>query len=790
MLRLISSRIFRRCAGIVGILALLACSLAVAPVSAAEPLKIAYRGSQNFLNYSTRLPLKANPTRWDFALLTVEGGVRPYSVSMSNPILQINPEPNGTQFDVFAKQVGTTILTIKDSNGQSLKREVVVYDPSSLPLALGVLPSASNPVAVGQGRGFSVSGGKIPYKVVAANPAVARIDGPSQAGVWFVWGVSGGTTTITVTDAAGQKAQGSVYVGTTKPLAISADATLLPGGKGELVISSGNPPYMVTTTANLSAALKGNDSYGRTVYTLTAKTPGQGTVAVKDNKGQTASRTITVKDWVSLEFPDLTGSLRTIDVGQATKLLVKGGTAPYNISASPAAAVTIQPAGTGQYSVTGRQAGSVSITVKDGSGATRSLSLIVRNLPTLTVLAPENLLIGGSSGTLTLIGGAAPFTVTESGNRTVLRKIEEKKYQITPRALGHSTITVKDSKGTTVRKTVTVTAPPLKLELASATLEVGQSGSADIKGGVGPFTLTFSNGNAKAALYATYPTYTRYHVTGIAAGTVDITAKDSQGKTVTARVAIRSQSLRIYTSSSTLRLGATGAAAIKILSVQGGVAPYTATVSNSFLSLTRVNANQYQMVPRSAGTATITVTDSKGAKASQNITILADAVPSRLTVQLSTPALQYGQSLEARINGGIGPYYLQQISGPALVLRQTGSNVFLISSNRSGAGSAQLLFRDSRGETVRQSISIQPPGSLPLAIHLSTPSVRRGQSVQIRLNGGIAPYRVFQVSGPPLQLRQAGQDLFVATGGYLGRSGIRAVDARNQQAVAYVTVTN
>ncbi|SMC35112.1 hypothetical protein [Sporomusa malonica] len=536
MIRFFFSQTFRRRASILTILALAISSLFfMSPANAAEVLYFSAGDGKSFIQYSTRLDL----TR-DFYSMNIGGGIRPYSFSMTKPIVTITPFYPGAQvaFKVIPKSVGTTILTIKDTKGNSINRELVVYDPGAQPLSLGALPNATNPVAVGQGRGFGVLGGKAPYKVVSANPGIARVE-PSGV-IYAVWGVASGMTQITVTDAAGAKIQGTVYVGMIKSLVISADSTLLPAGKGELTISSGNPPYTVTTSSNLNATLKGNDSYGRTIYTLTAKSAGAGTVTVKDSKGLTASRAVTVKEWISLSFPQLTGDLRTIDVGQTTKLVVTGGTAPYTVTADKPTAVTIQQQGSGQYTVTGCQAGVVSITAKDGSGATRSLSLTVRALPTLTLAAPDTLLIG-TTGNLTLVGGASPFNVSISGNQVVLTKVADKKYTLTPKLPGKTAITVKDSRGTMVQKNITVTAQVLKLEGSTSPLEVGSTRPFDIKGGVGPYTLTLTNANAKAVLYTTTTAYTRYNISGVTPGMVDLIVKDSQGATATAKLTIQAQ---------------------------------------------------------------------------------------------------------------------------------------------------------------------------------------------------------------------------------------------------------
>lgn len=536
MIRLSSRRLLSLCTVMVAAFLLALSGPAVpTPADASEVLSVTAGDGKSFYSYSTRLSIKQA-----YYFLNINGGTRPYTFSLTKPFVVVEPSYPGAQvsFKVIPKAVGTTILTVKDTKGNTMVREIVVYDPGVQPLTLSALPDAAKPVAVGQGSGFSVSGGKAPYTVVSANPGIARIE--ARTNLYFVWGVAPGSTQVTVTDAAGAKVQGTVHVGTTKPLTVSADASILAGGKGELVISSGNPPYSVSTSPHLSAALKGNDTYGRTVYTLTAKSTGQGTVTVRDGAGQTTSKTVTIKEWVTLSFPQLTAEPRALDVGQTTPLAVSGGKPPYTVTASNPSAVTIQQQSTGQYAVTGRQAGVVGIVAKDSSGATRELSLIVRNLPTLTLSAPSALTVG-STGTLTLIGGAGPFTVTVSGSQLTATKVEEKKYTLTAKSAGSAVITVKDAKGTTKQHTVSVTVP------------------------VAP--------------------------------------------------------LKLYVSSNTLQLGATGTAAIRVLSVQGGVAPYTATVSGNQLTLTQVNATQFQMTPKVKGTATITVRDSKGTTATQTITV-------------------------------------------------------------------------------------------------------------------------------------------------------------------------
>ena len=190
MIRFSFRRVYSLCAVIATVCLLgLSCPVLPPPADAAEVLRVVAGDGNSFYSYSTRLSIKQGSYP-----LNINGGTRPYSFSLTKPIVAIEPSYPGAQvsFNVIPKAVGTTTLTVKDTKGNTLVREIVVYDPGVQPLALGTLPDASNPVAVGQGRGFSVSGGKPPYTVVSANPGIARVE--ARTNLYFVWGVAAGST--------------------------------------------------------------------------------------------------------------------------------------------------------------------------------------------------------------------------------------------------------------------------------------------------------------------------------------------------------------------------------------------------------------------------------------------------------------------------------------------------------------------------------------------------------------------------------------------------------------------
>ena len=469
------------------------------------------------------------------------GGVPPYRVTAPANVT-ISPLASN-KFRITGVTPGKIRITITDASGTQAGTDLTVIAPS---FALSLSPE---PVGVGQGRSFTVSGGKAPYTVVSANPGIARIE--ARSAYYLVWGVSPGTTQIMVTDSTGTRTQGNVVISGTKSLNITAPSSMLRGGRDYLLIASGNPPYTVTSSSHLTVAPQGKDSAGQDKYLLTANVPGPATVTVRDSKGQTVTRNITVTDSVALTFPDFPeGTLRAIDVGQTTRVIVSGGTAPYTVTADKPSAVTIQQQSVGQYSIIGREAGVIGINVRDQKGNTRSLSLTVRALPTLTVAGPSAMTVG-QTATLTLIGGAAPFTATPSGGQVTLTRQDEKRFQIVARTPGTVTITVRDGKGTVKTLPITVSPPKApetpKLEAVASNNTIYLVPNAvnrnfcvvTVRGGQGSYQVT-----ASPAIVAITPqgkTATgsfAYTISAKARGATTLTITDQSGQrtNVTIRV--------------------------------------------------------------------------------------------------------------------------------------------------------------------------------------------------------------------------------------------------------------
>lgn len=740
------------------VLVVLAVMLAVcwAPyVHAAEPLKVAAGSNPALYNTSVRLELKPNPTQYDYALLKIEGGKKPYSVSMSNPILEVRQIGQGSyreydwvDYRLYPRRAGTAVVTIKDSTGQMLTRQITVYDPSTLPLRLSALPGASDAVAVGQGRNFQVSGGKAPYQVVSANPGIVRIEQHSAVGTYSVWGVADGTTKITVTDANGARVEGIAHVSTTKPLSFRVSDTMLQEGGNEIIIDSGNPPYIFHVTPQLNATITpaGTDNHDRPVYRMVAKSPGKGMVTVRDAKGQFQNRSVTVLEWVTLSFPKLTGSQPILYIGETTNLLIKGGQAPYSVNADKPAAVTIREQGSGQYAVTANQAGVVAFTAKDKTGATRSKTLTIRELTTLSLLMIETTLPVGTTGDLLISGGLAPHSVSVSGNQVSLTKVAENRYTITAKLSGQVTITVKDSKGQT--KQVVVTVPqqqqptqqqPLKATLNPPLLSPATTGDLQISGGLPPYSVSAQGNQVSLTKVAE----NRYTVTPKLPGSTQIAVKDSGGKVLSVVVGVIVKPLKVTMAPTALRLGTTGD-----LQISDGVAPYSVTASGNQVSLTKMAENRYIVTPQTAGTTTIIVKDSQG----QTKPVVVSVTRPPVSIEMETGPMTVGAARMMDVKGGAPPYSLVYPTSllKAELKQQTAAYsryeiIGLIPGNTS------LNVRDSLGKTAVAGISIHADltkPAAPLQVTLSPVKLalagynQKQVTGQLSIQGGYPPYTI------------------------------------------------
>ncbi len=428
----------------------------------------------------------------------------------SNYFYQWNTPGSNTTQQVNGLSAGTYTVTVSDGNGCFVTGSATVQQPSALVLDM----QSDSATCVNGSDGIAevfVSGGT-PFP---GGDYAYVWDAPGNPQVQVLDDVSPGTYTVTVTDANGCTATGSVQIGAPAGLNIAlntADVSCsgFNNGSATANVTGGVLPYTYLW----------DDFSGSTTPAIADLGPGVYGLTVTDANGCSMTSSATI-----FEPPALALIIQKADVicvndtnGSATAN-VSGGVSPY----------TYQWAG-GQTSaqISGLSTGTYSVTVTDANGCTTSGSVQIVSTTTLAVSAvptPASC-FSANNGSVqaNVTGGAAPFTYTWSnGSSAALNG---------SLTAGTYTVTVTDANGCTVTASATVTSPPQltcsSQVVSSVTTFNGSNGSvsASAAGGAGNFTFNWSNGSTLST------------VSNLSPGAYTVTVTDGNGCTCTSVVTL------------------------------------------------------------------------------------------------------------------------------------------------------------------------------------------------------------------------------------------------------------
>lgn len=288
------------------------------------------------------------------------------------------------------------------------------------------------------------------------------------------------------------------------------------------------------------------------------------------------------------------------------------------------------------------------------------------------------------------------------------------------------TLTVTDASGnmSTCNTTVTVDGSSVVSASVDAVIDVDCNGNStgfvDVTtaGGTTPYSWDWNAG-----------TYTTEDLTGVPAGTYNLTVTDAAGCTGTASATVNEPAPVSVTMVSRTNVSCNGAADGTIdIDVTGGVTPYT-------YLWTPTGQTTQDVTGLSGGCYDVTVTDANGCIGMLNVCITEPAALVA-TVDMATDPSSCGGadgSVTVTTTGGTTPYGWDWNSGTYTTEDITGL----------AAGTYNLTVTDANGCTATANASLSDPGGPNVTVDLVTDATCNGDSdgaIDVTTTGGTTPY--------------------------------------------------
>ncbi|MEM1119378.1 MAG: SdrD B-like domain-containing protein [Bacteroidota bacterium] len=546
--------------------------------------------------------------------ISVNGGDAPFTYSWSSNL----PDTN------FVNNLAPSTygLTVTDASGCQVIENYTVNSTDVIMLTV-----STNDPDCGASNGsatVTASGGTPPY-TYAWNDANNQTTSSAT-------NLPSGTYQVVVTDTNGCQNTTSAIVNnaTNSNIVLTTVVTNISctnlTGSIDLTIAGGTAPYTIAWDSGIGAV---EDPSGLAAGTYN--------VLVTDADGCSNNATATIIEENEIVLTTVVTDISCTNPAGAIDLTIAGGTAPYTIAWDNSIGAVEDP--------NGLAIGTYNVTVTDANGCMNTANATISdmggsNIVLTTVITNTSCNNASGSIDLTIAGGTAPYGVLWDRD---IGGVED------PNGLAAGTynVTVTDANGCTNTAMATITEDTNVAVMINKTDLVCNgandgTATATATGGSGTYTYLWDSGLPPGAAQ-----------TGLSAGTYTVTATDSTGCQGTATVTIL-QPVSFSVAATPMVTDCTSPTGSATATPTGGMAPYTYAWNDGANQTTQTAVNL------SPGTYGVTVTDTNGCSATDNV-IVNDSMG--LVVTLSTTdALCNGENsgtITTNVSNGTPPYNYQ-----------------------------------------------------------------------------------------------------------------------------------
>jgi hypothetical protein len=626
------------------------------------------------------------------AMVVVTGGKMPYTYAWGTT-------PSATTDIASNLTAGTYIVTVTDANGCTSVASATVTDACT-GCAMTLSTAFVSPVCNGETTAsvsVTPSLGTGPYNYVWSS-TISSTDSS-------VAGLAAGVYNVTVTDAL--NCVDSAVIVVTQPdeleiiLSTVGESCADNDGVASSVATGGTAPYFYAW----------NTTPIQTTNQIIGLASGIYTGGVQDANGCIAIDSIMVMDLCPCGDTVMVSSTAETCIGNDGTATVTATGGQFSYLWSSGATDTMA-------TVTGLSFGNYTVTVTDTSGCVTVSTVTVDDgcncgMVLTTSSTGESCTVGGDgTATVSVSGiGQAPYTYT--WNTTPV--------QTTKTAIGLSqgsySVTVTDGNGCTqtatmdVEGTIAVTANIIN----ASCLQNNGSAIAAVTGGDGNYTYLW-NINGSAAVTET--------VTGLAAGSYDLTVTDGNGCTATTTgVVVQNGTYSVNLTGVDNFCSFNGASATAV-AVGGGTAPYSFSWGAPLSSATTSSVNNL-----ATGIYNVTVSDANGCTATNTVTVTSINAGPNLSVA-QTNVSCFGDS-DGAVDLTVNASTAVSIGWSNGVNSEDLANL--------AAGDYTVVIVDANGCIASTTVAISQPSPI-VVTGVSTPTSTNTGSASAQVSGGTPPY--------------------------------------------------